>query len=289
MTFEYQRIKNWPIEPVTETYTREDTVQFARGVGAGLAPHYANIEQRYLSAEPTTLPMMAVILGSAGALWTNDPATGIDWKKMLHAEEAVTLHKPLPALGSVTAQFAVDEIYDKGADKGALMIESARLTDASGDLLATVSVTMFLRGNGGCGGASTESPKPHAVPSDRAADIVIDLPTPRDDDAIYKLPDVFAAASQNTLNGSSKEGRKKQSMLRGVCCFGLAGRAVILGMAEGDAQRLRHLCLRYTGPVFTDETLRTELWNIEPNKIAFRVSSVERGTVVMNNGYAELR
>ncbi len=282
MSFEYQKIKNWPIAPFTETYTAADTARFAHGVGAGLAPQFAEVEQNYLSENPVALPMLAVILGSEGALWTNDPATGIDWKKMLHAEEAVTLHKPLPASGTVTAQFAVDEIYDKGADKGALMIESARLTDAGGDLLATVSVTMFLRGNGGCGGAAGEPPKPRAVPGDRPADVVIDLPTPRDDDAIYKLPDIFAVASHNN------SAAKKQSMLRGVCCFGLAGRALILGAADGNAQRLRHLGLRYTGPVFTDETLRTEIWNIAPNQFAFRVSSVERGGVVMNNGYAEL-
>ena len=282
MTFTYQKIKGWPIAPFTEKYTAADTARFAHGVGAGLAPRYAEIEKQFLSDNPIALPMLAVILGSEGALWTNDPATGIDWKKMLHAEEAVTLHKLLPASGTVTAQFAVDEIYDKGADKGALMIESARLTDAGGELLATVSVTMFLRGNGGCGGAAGDPPKPRAVPADRAADIVIDLPTPRDADAIYKLPDIFAVASQNN------SAEKKQSMLRGVCCFGLAGRALILGAANGDAQRLRHLGLRYTGPVFTDETLRTEIWKIAPNQLAFRVSSIERGSVVMNNGYAEL-
>ncbi|MDB6062891.1 MAG: hypothetical protein JWM78_2994 [Verrucomicrobiaceae bacterium] len=281
MTFNYQQIKNWPIAAVTEHYTAADTSKFARGVGAGLAPEYVDIEQQFLTSNPTALPMMAVILGSAGALWTNDPATGIDWKKMLHAEEAVTLHKALPSSGAITAQFAVDEIYDKGADKGALMVESAHLTDASGDLLATVSVTMFLRGNGGCGGAAGEAPKPRAVPRDRTPDFVIELPTPHDEDAVYKLPDIFDVASRNNSG-------KKQSMLRGVCCFGLAGRAIILAAAGGDAQRLRHLGLRYTGPVFTDETLRTEIWNIAPNQFAFRVSSIERGSVVMNNGYAEL-
>jgi|SRR5690606_7995720 len=286
MTFDYQKIKHWPIAPFTEQYSAADTVKFARGIGAGLAPRYAKAEQCFLADSPVALPMMAVILGAEGALWTNDPATGIDWKKMLHAEESVTLHRPLPAAATITTQFSVDEIYDKGADKGALMIESATLADASGDLIATVAVTMFLRGNGGCGGATGSPPAPRTVPGDRAPDIVIDLPTPREEDAIYKLPDVFAVASQNTSHNNSAA--KKQSMLRGVCCFGLAGRALILGVAEGNAPRLRHLRLRYTGPVFTDETLRTEIWALAANQFAFRVSSVERSSVVMNNGFAEL-
>ncbi|MDB5988021.1 MAG: hypothetical protein JWR16_3074 [Nevskia sp.] len=280
MPFDYQRIKHWPIAPVSEDYDRQACAEFARGVGAGLAPAYAELEAPYLAGDKA-LPMMAVILGSAGALWTNQPETGIDWKRMLHAEEAVTLHHPLPPQGRITAQFIVDDIYDKGADKGALMYEQARLTDASGVHIATVNVTMFLRGNGGSGGAPAAAPKPRPAPPDRAPDAVIDLPTPRDDDAPYKLPAIFDAV-RNAGAGTA------QSMLRGVCAFGLAGRAAILGACDGNAARLLHLGLRYTGPVFTGENLRTEIWRLDESRLAFRVRSIERDSVVMNNGYAEI-
>jgi acyl dehydratase len=279
MPFEYQRIKSWPIAAAVEEYGPDECAQFARGIGAGSAPDYVDVERPYVLGR-RAFPMMSVILGSSGALWTNEPETGIDWKRMLHAEEAVTLHKPLQPKGRVTAQFAVEEIYDKGAGKGALMYESASLTDAEGERIATVRVTMLLRGNGGSGGAAGDPPKPHPMPQDRTPDTSIDLPTPGDADAIYKLPALFDAAREAGGSGGS--------MLRGVCAFGIAGRAIILKVCAGDAGRLRELGLRYTAPVFTGETLRTEIWREGDTRLAFRVRSLERDVVVMSNGYAEV-
>jgi acyl dehydratase len=279
MSFEYKRIKSWPINAAVEEYGPDHCTQFARGIGAGLAPDYAALEQPYLEGKQA-FPMMCVILGGSGALWTNDPATGIDWRRMLHAEEAVTLHRPLQPRGRITAQFAVDEIYDKGVDRGALMYESAKLTDAEGEQVATVNVTMLMRGNGGCGGAVGSPPKPYPMPQDREPDAVIDLPTPDNESATYKLPDVFDAA--RAASGPAK------SMLRGVCAFGIAGRAVILKMCAGEARSLLRLGLRYTAPVFTGETLRTQIWRESDGKLAFSVRSLETDTVVMNNGYAQV-
>ena len=280
MPFDYQRIRQWPIAPATEHYGPQDCATYARGIGCGLAAPYAALEQAYLDGVEA-LPMMAVILGAEGALWANEPETGIDWKRMLHAEEAVRLVRPLANTGAITTQFKVDEIYDKGADKGALMYESAQLRDEAGKEIASVLVTMFLRGNGGCGGSAAEPPRPATVPGDRPADVLIDLPTPRDEDAIYKLPAIFDAA-RSAHSGTA------QSMLRGVCAFGLAGRALIHGVCRSRASQLCELGLRYTGPVFTNETLRTEIWNLGAGRYAFRVRAVERDSVVMNNGYATI-
>jgi acyl dehydratase len=118
------------------------------------------------------------------------------------------------------------------------------------------------------------------MPQDRTPDTSIDLPTPGDADAIYKLPALFDAAREAGGSGGS--------MLRGVCAFGIAGRAIILKVCAGDAGRLRELGLRYTAPVFTGETLRTEIWREGDTRLAFRVRSLERDVVVMSNGYAEV-
>src|SRR5207248_5342717 len=84
------------------------------------------------------LPTMATVLAT-GPFWMQDPATGIDWRRLLHAEQRLQLHRPLPAAASVVGEHRVDSIHDKGADKGALMLLSRRLYERdSGDLLATV-------------------------------------------------------------------------------------------------------------------------------------------------------
>src|SRR6185295_3764375 len=123
------------------------------------------------------LPSMAVVLAT-GSFWMQDPATGIDWQRILHGEQMLSLHKPLPAAATVVGEHRIEAIYDKGAGKGALMLLTRRLFDqANGDLLATVGSTVFMRGDGGFGGRSDGAPKPHPLPSDRAPDGIVDVAT----------------------------------------------------------------------------------------------------------------
>lgn len=280
--FNYDKIKNWNFEPLTESYTQADVVEYARGIGVGMDADNSDDEDLFLTPgkDLQALPMMAIVLNQ-GAMWTQDPRTGIDWTKTVHAEESVTLHGVLPNEGCLVADYGVDEIYDKGAGKGALMYEHRHLSLPDGTPLATVNIATFLRANGGCGGSRELAPKALKVPADRAPDAVLDMPTPGSDNKTYQLGREFLGAVDSRLLDSDKP------MLRGVCSFGLAGRAVLKMACENKPTRLKHLGLRYTAPVFAGETLRTELWFLEPGKAAFQVSSIEREVLVMDNGVAE--
>src|SRR5688500_10271638 len=116
------------------------------------------------------------------------PEFGIDYKMLLHAEQGLQIHKPLPAEGTVIGEISIDEIYDKGASKGAILYMTRKLFEvASGDLLATMSIVSFLRGDGGCGGKTEGAPKPRAVPAERAPDHTAALSNPRNQALIYRL------------------------------------------------------------------------------------------------------
>lgn len=277
--FDYPTVKNWVFEPLREAYTKSDVIGYARGIGVGMQAPGLEGDALFLAEDENlqALPMMAIVLNQ-GPMWTQDPRTGIEWTKTVHAEESVTMHRPLLTEGILVADYWVDEIYDKGAGKGALMYESRRLRMEDGTPVATVKIATFLRGNGGFGGSSRTAPRPPRVPADRPADAIIDLATPAEDNTTYQLGSEFIEAVKEELLVPEKP------MLRGVCSFGLAGRAVLKLACDNKPARLKHLGLRYIAPVFAEETLRTELWFLESGKAAFRVSSVERGTVVMDNG-----
>jgi acyl dehydratase len=49
-------------------------------------------------------------------------------------------------------------------------------------------------------------------------------------------------------------------LLQGLCTLGLAARALIGGLCEGDANRFKALSVRFSKPVFSDETLRVEMF-----------------------------
>ena len=178
MSFDYDKLKNWPFEEIIQTYTSRDTILYALGVGLGADPmDEQQLQYVFEEAEPfMALPTMAVVLGSPG-FWSRDPETGIDWVKVLHGEQKMVIHNPLPTSATIKAKSKVTGLVDKGADKGALILTERTLKDAESGLdLATLTSTTFARGNGGYDGPSDEAPRPHKVP-EREPDFAVDLTT----------------------------------------------------------------------------------------------------------------
>src|SRR5437762_10384869 len=122
------KLMRWPLPPVTQAYTERDSIVYALGVGAGMVDPMADLRYVYEGAPGglAALPSMAVVLAT-GSFWMQDPATGIAWQRILHGEQTLRLHKPLPAAATVVGEHRIEAIIDKGADKGALMLLSRRL------------------------------------------------------------------------------------------------------------------------------------------------------------------
>jgi acyl dehydratase len=284
MAFEYNKLKNWPFEEVTQTYTSKDSILYALGVGLGADP--MDEEQlSYVFEESinfSALPTMAVVLGSPG-FWSRDPETGIDWVRVLHGEQKLELHSPIPASATIKAQSKVTGLVDKGAEKGALILTERILKNAeSGVKLATLTSTTFARGNGGYGGPSDEAPSPHKLP-EREPDIVTDLPTLDRAALIYRL-----SGDYNPLHASpsvAKSAGFEKPILHGLCSLAVAGHAILKSCCNYDASRFKSLQLRFSAPVYPGETIRTEMWK-EDGLVSFRSKVIERDIVVLNNGLA---
>jgi acyl dehydratase len=287
MPLDYAKLRARVFEPVTQRYTRKDTILYALGVGAGqLGPTDPSELRLTYEDGLQALPTMAVVLAN-GPFWIIEPQWGIDWKRMLHGEQMLTVHRPLPPEGTVTAVEGIDEIYDKGADKGALMYLSKRLVDERGELLVEVRASAFLRGNGGFGGPIQGAPQPYPVPADRPAEATLELPTRADQALLYRLSGDF-----NPLHIDPRVAAAagfERPILHGLCSYGIAGRALIKLFCANDPARVRRLDVRFASPVFPGETLRTEVWSTGPGTVAFRCLVVERNVVVINNGRFEFQ
>jgi acyl dehydratase len=287
------KLLRWPLPPVTQTYSERDTALYALGLGVARSNPVVQDVLRYVYEGAdggfNALPTMATVLAT-GPFWMQDPATGIDWRRLLHAEQRLQLHRPLPAAGTVVGEHRVDAIHDMGADKGALMLLSRRLYDSSsGNLIATVGSTAFLRGDGGFGGRSDAVPLPHAIPADRAPDHVVEHPTCPEQAFIYRL-----SGDLNPLHADPAVARSAgfdRPILHGLCSYGIAGVAVVAALCSHDASRLKRIDLRFTSPVFPGETLLTEIWVKGRTSAALRVRVPARAEakrqIVLDHGLAE--
>src|SRR3984957_11263546 len=101
--------------PAERTWDSSDVLLYALGVGAGQADPYAELElttEDSICGTTRVLPTFATLLsggGGFGKLGDFDPAS------FVHAEQAFTLHRPLPVAGTARSVSTVAGMYDKGA------------------------------------------------------------------------------------------------------------------------------------------------------------------------------
>lgn len=286
MTIDYQRLKNWPFEDVVQRYTFKDSILYALGVGLGENPVDPQ-ELKFLYEDGLkALPTLAVVLSRPG-FWVRDPRSGVDWKKVLHGEQGLILHRPLPPEGELSARTKIEEIVDKGPGKGALIYSSRTLVDTTTrEPICTLTSTTFCRGDGGFGGPSGPSPAPRSIP-ERAPDLTCDLPTSRRAALIYRL-----SGDYNPLHvdpAVAKAAGFHEPILHGLGTYGVAGHALLRVLCDYDPSRLSRMDVRFSSPVFPGETIRTEIWRTGAGQAAFRSRVVQRDVVVLNNGYAEYK
>ena len=149
MAITYESLLNYKIPEVRQTLRWQDVALYNFSIGLGQDP----MDERQLDFlyEPRlkVMPSMPVVLGAPG-FWSRNADTGIDWVKIVHGEQGLILHRPLPVEGEVIGRSRVTGLVDRGPGKGALMYSERQVVEAkTGALLATLTSTSFLRGDGG--------------------------------------------------------------------------------------------------------------------------------------------
>lgn len=284
-------------------YDTRDTCLYALGCGLGADPTDTDQLKFVYEQSPgfSALPTYPVVLGDGG-FWLSDPQYGVDWSQVLHGEQGITLHAPIPVAGTVRSSATITDIVDKGADKGAFIYtrrdihqvpdNAAGTTakSATGEkLLATLTSTIVARGNGGFGGPEQRrhtAPALSAMPESQP-DHELDLQTSPSAALIYRL-----SGDLNPLHASPSAAAKAgfpKPILHGLCTLGVTGHALLKLCCGYNADAVNGLSLRFSAPVFPGETLRVSVWKTDPGQYRFQTRSVERDCVVIDYGSLTLR
>jgi len=284
MPANYDKIINLKIPDSYSSYAPKDAMLYALSLGVGAEPTDEGQLRFCFEENLRVLPMMGVVLAHPG-YWPRLLDTGLDWVRIVHAEQGLTLHKPLPAQADVVGHSRVVDIIDKGPDKGAFITYERRVLErATSEPLCTITQTMFCRGDGGIGGPPRSLPPPPAIP-DREPDARCDVSTLPQTALLYRLN-----GDLNPLHASPAVARKagfERPILHGLATYGVAGYAILKTMLDYEEGRIASIFGRFTAPVYPGETLRTDMW-LDGNVISYRVRAVERDVVAINNGRIEL-
>jgi acyl dehydratase len=251
---------------------------YALGVGAGLD----ELEYTFEGANLRTLPTFGVIpafpaMAGMGSVISFNPMM------LLHGEQRIELHKPIPTTGSVTTEGRITNIWDKG--KGAVVVVEATSIDKKGEPVFTNTFTTFLRGEGGFGGDRGPSGARNEPPA-RDPDSVVELPTRPDQALLYRL-----SGDRNPLHADpnfAAMGGFPRPILHGLCTFGFVGRSLMNEFCDKDASRFLSYEARFAGVVYPGETIVASYWKEGP-QVFVRATTKERGEPVLEQAVAEVK
>ena len=95
---------------------------------------------------------------------------------VVHSEQKVVMHQTLPPTGSFTITERLAGAYDKGEGAGAVVYYESQWLDAANAPVATMTMGLFARADGGFGGPG-QAPRPHPTPT-REPDTRVSFPSP---------------------------------------------------------------------------------------------------------------
>ncbi len=262
------------LPPTSFEYDDRDVMLYAVGVGA---TELDFVFERNLKVLPTfaVIPGFPAMMGLAASVEINPVM-------LLHGEQRIKLHKPIPTKGKLTTAGKVTGVYDKG--KGALLVVEAETKDEQGEVLFENAAGVFVRGSGGFGGE--RGPEAGNEPPGRAPDKTVEMQTLPIQAMIYRL-----SGDRNPLHidpAFAKMAGYDKPILHGLCTYGHVGRAVLSEYCDNDPARMTGLEVRFKGVVFPGDSITTEMWDEGDGRIVLQAKT-QRGDVVISNAAATVK
>lgn len=259
--------------PYEFSYTERDLMLYALGVG------FTREDLTYVYEgykEFKAFPTYAVIFPNSAAAEAF-LSTKANYAMVVHGEQTLEIHSPLPRSGTISTSAVIEGIYDKGS--GALIVMRLDTKDKSGLPLCTNWIGIFVRGAGGFGGPAQPSKNIPQVPQ-RNPDFVFEARTSVDQAALYRL-----SGDRNPLHidpAFAKAVGFKEPILHGLCTYGLICRRFFQEVFKGDSGKLRSYSARFSSPVIPGDILQVKAWEGPPGLYLLEVGNAQGGAVLKN-------
>jgi len=132
--------------PEPFTYTRDQIILYALGIGAGVEKELDFVYEKNLKVFPTFSVIPLTSSGVQMIIQLNVNPTAV-----LHGEHEIVLHNKIPPEGTLYLSTCLESIYDKG-DKGAHATLTTTATNESEELIYKSKMLLVDRSAGHFGG-----------------------------------------------------------------------------------------------------------------------------------------
>ncbi len=263
--------------PYEFSYQERDLIIYALGIG------FTKDDLSYVyegAKDFKAFPTFGVILpANAGA--EAFLSTKANFAMVVHGEQTLQIHNPLPRSGTVLTTTLIEGIYDKGS--GALIVMRFDSQDKNGTPLCTNWAGIFVRGAGGFGGPPQPKKEIPSLPP-KDPDYVFSAPTDPNQAALYRM-----SGDRNPLHidpAVAKAVGFAQPILHGLCTYGVVCRRFVKEVWQGNAEQLKSYSARFSAPVIPGETLQVKVWTAGSNLYLLEAYN-DKGQAVLRHGVIE--
>jgi acyl dehydratase len=215
-----------------------------------------DLNEIYLAGDDSVVaPPVFPVVAAFGAFMNAamDPELEADLLRLVHGAEEHVIFRALKPGDVITVNPILESVEKK--DTGETFTAKATLVDQSGETVAEVRGTMFIRGSGSgqkaSSGAADEAPR----------EIVYEEATKVDDDQTYRYSE--ASGDHNPIHtdpNTAQMAGLPGIICHGMCTMAIATKAAVNGLAGGDPNRVKRVGVRLSKPVLPGQELTTKLW-----------------------------
>ncbi len=283
MALNYDNLIASSVSNLQLSYGDAETMLYAQSVGFGRDPvDMKELSFVYEQGQPLrTVPSMASVLVPD----MFPPDLGWDFAHVLHAEQRLTLHRPLPPAADLLVSKRIVDVFDRGPKHGAVILFEADGRLAKDDTaMFSLGMTVIARGDSGFGGRPGAGPPPHRAPR-RDPDLSCDSSTRIDQSLLFRLN-----GDRNPLHADPRVAESAGfpvPILHGLCTYGIACRAILQTICDYDYTLINGFDARFSAPVIPGDTIRTNMWQ-DGNIVSFQCIALQRDAIVLRNGKCTL-